>query len=171
MFFRGVSQYVEKLQNASPFIEIYDDDAPERSDSEAVFEESFQVEYNPDNTGDLVYLNPFLIRWWEENPFKLQERSYPIDFGYKKTFMYIYTLDLGEAFTVESNLEETILSLPNNVGRLVLSSKVFDNKVNLTLRVDFKESLYVPEYYPYLKKFMSKIVDIQKNSVLVLKKV
>ncbi|MFH6773058.1 DUF3857 domain-containing protein [Gaetbulibacter aestuarii] len=170
-YYPNPDQYVEKLQNTSPFIEIYDYEVPDQNESDDTFEESFKVEYNPENTGDLVYINPFIIRWWNENPFKLQERSYPIDFGYKKSFMYIYKLNLGEAYTVESNLKETIVTLPNNAGRLALSSKVLGNTINLTMRVDFKESLYAPEFYPYLKKFLSKIVDIQKNSVLVLKKV
>jgi hypothetical protein len=60
--------------------------------------------------------------------------------------------------------------LPNNKGSIILSSKIQDNSVLLYFKFNFNDSLYGPEYYDYLKKYLGKIVDIQKNTLIVLKK-
>lgn len=40
----------------------------------------------------------------------------------------------------------------------------------LYLKFNFKEAIYGVSYYEVLKSYMSKIIDIQKNSLIVLKK-
>jgi hypothetical protein len=79
-------------------------------------------------------------------------------------------MNFGDAYTVSEQPKEMILRLPNNTGQIAFSSNVIENSINLLMRIDFKKSVYPPEYYPYLKEFMSKIVDVQKNSLIVLKK-
>ncbi|WNH07551.1 DUF3857 domain-containing protein [Thalassobellus suaedae] len=169
-YFPNEDAYIERLANNSPYIEIFDYKTSTNDRTSPDFDESYSIEYSPDNTGEILYLNPFFTKFFAENPFKLQERTYPIDFGYKNSYLYMFKLNFEDSFSIIDQPKDLILGLPNNEGLISFSTKVLGNSVNLLMRIDFKESIYPPEYYSYLKEFMSKIVAIQTNSIIALKK-
>lgn len=169
-YFSNKESYIEKLENNSPYIEISNHEVVNEDITSSHFSETYNIEYNSDNTSETLYLNPFFKIFFSENPFKLQERTYPIDFGFKDTYLYMFKLNLNDKYTVLEQPKDLVLKLPNNAGMLSLTSKVLNNGVNLIMKIDFKESIYPTEYYPYLKEFMTKVVNTQKNSIILLKK-
>ncbi|WP_339918084.1 DUF3857 domain-containing protein [Yeosuana marina] len=170
-YYSNRDAYIEKLENNSPYMDIFDHNVTSNDKTSKDFIESYNIEYNPENTGDKLYLNPFFIKFFDKNPFKLQERTYPIDFGYKKTYLYLLKLNLGNSYSVLEQPKDYSVALPNNAGQINFSTKILNDSVNLIMKVDFKEPFYTAEYYPYLKEFMNKIVDIQKNSLILIKKI
>ncbi|SFZ94567.1 protein of unknown function [Flaviramulus basaltis] len=162
--------YLNKLENNSPFIEISNHEVTSKGKTSDKFSESYDIEYNIDEINQTLYLNPFIVKFFAENPFKLQERTYPIDFGYKDNYLYSFKLSLGENYSVKEMPKEIRLTLPNDAGNLSFASKMVGNDLHLLFKIDFKAPVYPAEYYPYLKELMSKIVDIQKNSLIVLNK-
>ena len=133
------------------------------------FLEEFEIEYQAENIGGNLYINPFLFKLMDENPFKLQERTYPIDFGFKDTYLYTLKIDLNENYDVLETPEDLNIGLPNNKGLLIFTTKVVDNSILMYFKFNFKEAIYNPDYYESLKMFMGTIIDVQKNSLLVLK--
>ena len=162
--------YLDELENNSPFIEIFNHNVTSEGKTSDKFSESYDIEYNTDEINQTLYLNPFIVKFFTENPFKLQERTYPIDFGYKDNYLYTFKLKLNDNYTVKDMPKEIMLTLPNDAGLLSFSTKKIGNELHLLFKIDFKTPIYPAEYYPYLKEFMSKIVDIQKNSIIVLNK-
>ncbi|WP_248723340.1 DUF3857 domain-containing protein [Seonamhaeicola sp. ML3] len=169
-YFKNKTAYVEKLENDFNDLEISDFKTTESSKTSPVFKEEYNIKYTPEDTGENLYLDPFFIKFFTENPFKLQERTYPIDFGYKDAFNYTLMLDLGDDYELVDQPKPVILNLPNKSGKLFFSPTLIGNNLNLSLRIEFKNAIYPPAYYPYLKAFMNKIVDIQTNTLLLLKK-
>ncbi|MFL1011410.1 hypothetical protein [Flavisericum labens] len=168
-YFSNKQTYIKNLENNAPFIEISDYEALSKEKDSPTFLEKYDVKYNLDPTGETIYINPIITKFFDSNPFKLQERTYPIDFGYPDTYIYMFNLKFDDNYSVAEIPKDFILGLPNNTGHLSLSSKQFGNSVNLMLKFSFKEATYPPEYYPYLKEFMAKIIDAQNNSLILLK--
>ncbi|MEP1489383.1 MAG: DUF3857 domain-containing protein [Algibacter sp.] len=169
-YYSNSNNYIEELENINPNIEINDFEVTSSDKTDPNFLESYNVEYIADNTGDNIYINPFFIVYYSNNPFKLQERTYPIDFGYTKSFLYILTMDVGDNYDIVETPKNAIFALPNKEGLINLSSKVVGSKINIILKFNFKLPLYHQEYYPYLKAYVSKIIEIQNNSLILLKK-
>ncbi len=169
-YFPNPTEYEEELQNKSINLEISKHEINGSTATSPTFSESYDIEYNAEIVGTTLFLNPFLLPFFKENPFKLQERSYPIDFGYKDKYTYMLKLELGDAYTLEEKPEDLRTTLPNNAGNASLSTTVVGSTINLMLNISFNEAVYPPEYYPYLKEFMNRVVNIQTNSLLVLKK-
>lgn len=135
------------------------------------FEEKFEVEYIDDNAvADKIYFNPFLFKTFTENPFKLNERTYPIDFGYKMMEVYIINIDVGDEYIIEEKPNDVIVKLPNNQGGFISSIKQNGNKLTLNSKISLNSSVISPSYYKFLKSFINKIIDTQTKSVVVLKK-
>ncbi len=169
-YFQNSDSYITNLEDKFPNTEIVNHDVVKGGKTSPQFIESYDVEYSFDETGENIYLNPFFIKFFSENPFKLQERTYPIDFGYKDSFFYVLKLNFGDEYTLLEKPKDLNLALPNNTGSIIFSSIVENNYLQILFKINFKNSMYLPEYYPYLKGFMSKIVDIQTNSLVLLKK-
>lgn len=169
-FYSNEDNYIEELQNSNPNIEISDFSVTSKDRTDPVFSESYNIKYFTDETGDNIYINPFFTIYFSNNPFKLQERTYPIDFGYSKSFLYILNMNVGDNYDVVEIPENANFGLPNKEGVINLSCKKIGNTINVLLKFNFKSPIYHEEYYPYLKAYVSKIIEIQNNSLILLKK-
>ncbi|TCL67993.1 uncharacterized protein DUF3857 [Mariniflexile fucanivorans] len=169
-YYPNKEAYIKKIHDKNPYKEISNHQVLSEGETSSDFIESYDVEYESTESGDNIYLNPFLIKFFNENPFKLQERTYPIDFGYKDSYFYALKLNFSDAYTILEKPKDLVLSIPNNKGQLFFSSVAIGNSIMISFKINFKEAIYQPEYYPYLKEFMSKIVDIQTNSLILIKK-
>ncbi|MEN3324581.1 DUF3857 domain-containing protein [Mariniflexile soesokkakense] len=162
--------YINKIQDKYPNIEISNHKVLSEGKTSPEFIETYDIEYEDNVSGNNIYLNPFIMKFFNENPFKLQERTYPIDFGYKDTYYYTFKLNFDDAYTILEKPKDLALNLPDGKGQIIFSNTLANNSISLIFRIKFNEVVFEPEYYPYLKEFFNKIVDIQTNSLILIKK-
>ena len=137
-------------------------------------EEDLIVTYELNNKSqkidETIYYNPFNFKFVEENPFNLEKRTYPIDFGYKDSYTYSSMIQIPEGYSIAELPEQKAVRLPGKGGSLLFSAnKVSENTVSIQCRVTFPLATYAPEYYEGLKQFFNEILAVQNQSVLVLK--
>lgn len=161
---------IDAFINEYSEIEISDFEIVDTEKTGAEFKSKFNVEMNPDVVANTIYINPFLFKYFTENPFKLQERSYPIDFGYKDSFSYRIQFKIDDAYQIKELPESVKVALDTNKGSLVMTAQQDENTVNIYFKLMFNRSIYGFNYYSSLKKLLGKVVDIQKNSLIVLEK-
>ncbi|OUS00722.1 hypothetical protein A9Q86_08150 [Flavobacteriales bacterium 33_180_T64] len=168
-YFNNPDSYLDSFVNSNTTTQFLEHDSQTIDQTNPEFSETFRVEQSLDNVGDNFYINPFVITFFDENPFKLQQRTYPIDFGYSDA--YIYTAEINtEGYEVIEIPRTTRVSLPNKTGTLLFNASKSDNSIIIYFKFNFKEAIYGSEYYDALKQYFASIVDIQKNSLIVLKK-
>lgn len=171
-FFTNKSTYKDHIADLQSDYKISHHEVQVTERNTEGFSETYRIEKSTDNTGnDMVYINPFIFRIFENNPFKLQQRTYPIDFGYKKSYLYSIQIDLGDTYELIEKPEEILAKLPNNSGQLIINTSLNEQKLMLFFRLNFNESLYSPDYYNILKAYVDKVLDVQSNSLVVLKKI
>ncbi|WP_047546890.1 DUF3857 domain-containing protein [Psychroserpens sp. Hel_I_66] len=168
-YFDNPESHLNTYVNSYPSLEFLNYKAENPQKKEQDFTEKFEITQFPERIGDNIYVNPFVFSSYTENPLKLQERNYPIDFGYKDAYLYSVELKT-ENYEVVSIPESISLSLPNNTGTLVYSVNSNEDSVTIFFKYYFKEPIYDSAYYDALKQYFATIVDIQKNSLVVLKK-
>ncbi|WP_040279990.1 DUF3857 domain-containing protein [Psychroserpens damuponensis] len=134
------------------------------------FNLDFQIEHAPDEVGNTIYINPYVFKFFDKNPFQLQERSYPIDFGYKDTYTYGIQINIDNTFDIKSIPEPTSLALPNNKGSFICSVKQEEHTITIYFKLTFKEAIYEPIYYDGLKKLLEEVINTQNNSLIVVEK-
>ncbi|WP_178988100.1 DUF3857 domain-containing protein [Winogradskyella schleiferi] len=159
--------YFEKKINAHSDIIIDNHEVKDYDKSKSSFKESMDIAIEPEFIGNKIYLNPFIIKFFDENPFRLQERSYPIDFGYKDIYIYTMKIDLDEDLKILEIPSTLNYSLPNASGNLIFNVENVNNQLMIYFKVKFNSAIYSSELYPYLKEFMSKLVELQNNTVIV----
>lgn len=136
--------------------------------------ENFQLEFALHNEtqkiNDLIYVNPFSFQFFSKNPFQLPERTYPIDFGFRDAYSYSVNLRIPEGYEVTELPEQQLVRLPENAGTLqFIIQQPDEGNINVHCRVTFPQAIYDAAFYPYLKDFFNRMVDIQQQSLIVLR--
>jgi hypothetical protein len=168
-YFKNPESHLNQYTNTYPSTQFLNYTAKNPQKNEPDFTEIFEIKKPTERIGDNIYINPFIFTSYDENPLKLQERNYPIDFGYKDAYLFSVELKT-ENYDVISIPKAISLNLPNNTGTLLLSANINEDSVTLFFKYSFKEAIYDSAYYDSLKAYFNTIVDIQKNSLIVLKK-
>ena len=130
-----------------------------------------EFEFKTDLDDNTLYLDPFMIKFFEENPFKAAERNYPIDFGYLRGNGYVMSIQLPENYKVKSLPEEKLVQLPGNAGMLKFNcEETLNNSLNVYFDFKLNATQYKSEYYKIIKEFFQEAVEVQTKSIIVLEK-
>ncbi|MFA8451966.1 MAG: DUF3857 domain-containing protein [Bacteroidales bacterium] len=128
-----------------------------------------EMEEETDMGNDLIYLNPILFDRTESNPFTLEERKYPVDYGYPIDRTYMLELNLPEGYTLESIPKPAKIALPENSASFMYTVNQLGSKVTIMCRMKINKRQFQYNEYPFLKEFYNLIVA-KNGEMLVLKK-
>jgi hypothetical protein len=129
--------------------------------------ESFDI---VENINDKLYFSPMLYLVIKENPFKLEERMYPIDYGYPVKDRYLITIAIPEGYQVESMPESIQFGLEENMGSFRYSASNMTDKIQLSVEFAINEPLMAATSYTSLKKFYQLVIE-KENEKIVLSKI
>ena len=133
--------------------------------------ENFTYTNNTVLDQNTLYINPFLVKsFGSTNPFTADERKYPVDFGFKRTYTYAAKIKIPAEYKVVEIPKSINLSLPNKGGRLqmLVTSKL--GLITVSFKLIINKEQYSPEEYFSLKELFKQVTNAQNNSLVVLKK-
>ena len=117
-----------------------------------------------------IYFNPFFGGSLQENPFKQEQRLYPVDFGFRKKYILHFSLELPDNYKIESIPESVNLKLAEKSGSFELGSKLNeDNKYNLHSKLTIDKTIYNSNEYNSLKKLFEYTINAQKKPIVIKK--
>ncbi|PCJ96256.1 MAG: hypothetical protein COA50_07350 [Flavobacteriaceae bacterium] len=164
-------EYLEAIENQSSgdlYITSYEQ-IKEKSNKRKVFEKlGIEIEDVVDN--DAIYFDPFIVKFFEKNPFLLEERHYPIDFGFKRTYVYSLRIEVPEGYMIDQLPEKVTKELSQNMGTLKFNTTLTDNNIIVQFNLSLNKTHYLTEYYQMLRDLFVDVTAVQNNSIIVLKK-
>jgi len=119
------------------------------------------------NAGKMIYIDPLLDEKTKDNPFKLEKREYPVDFGCPIEEVYMFNLEIPEGYSVEELPKTSMVSLPNNGGVFKYSVSTMNNKISILSVIKIKQSLFLPNEYSHIKKFYDIIIAKQSEKIVL----
>ncbi|WP_207433824.1 DUF3857 domain-containing protein [Sabulibacter ruber] len=133
------------------------------------------LQYEVVSTGDeqakdVIYLNPMMLKTQQENPFKVANRKYPVDFGHPMEEVYICNFTLPEGYAVEEMPKNIVLALPENGGRFTYMLQTRGNTIQVMSKVTLSKPVFYTEEYEFLKQFYSQIVAKHAEQIVLKKK-
>lgn len=131
----------------------------------------FELNSKTQKNDDLIYFSPIVIDQMDENPFRIKERQYPVDYTYPIEDMYVVNLIIPQNYKVEEKPASVNLSLPNNNGKFTyMLNIVNDNTIQLNYKFSIKKTVFSQNEYIDLKEFYTQIIK-KLNEQIVLKKI
>jgi len=169
--YNSIDEYVEKLDERLPKLQILKHNIINIDSVEKTLTEIYQIDFSPMGSlgNDELNFSPFFINPIVKNPFNLNERTYPVDLGAASEERIIISIALPGKFDVKEKPKDLAIALPNSGGRYLLKTNIDDNLVTFSQILQLSKAIYQAEEYPYLKEFYSKIIQNQKSDLLLKK--
>ena len=135
---------------------------------------SYTYDYTLNNEveeiGDKLYISPLLFLAPDDNLFKQDSRTYPIDFIYPVYSKYSVTVKIPEGYAVESLPENAKVQLNGTDGEFSYIIKSRGNTLQVMVTTDLNKTLILPADYDQFKQFFQLSFEKQVDKI-VLKKV
>jgi len=131
---------------------------------------SYENDDATEKMGDLLLIDPMLLGKTTKNPFKLEDREYPVDYSYPNSTTYMATINIPDGYTIDNVPKPRRIYMPNKSASFVYSIQQSNNKIIVISRFIVKKTTFLPEEYQYLKEFYNQIIDTQDKKI-VLKKI
>ena len=116
-----------------------------------------------------MFINPFLFEKYTENPFKAEQRVYPVDFTTPIEQTQLFTLELPAGYSMEQLPKNIKMSLPDNAASFQMISSVQENKVQVLFKLFVNKPVFYQPEYVNLRTFFDELVKKQ-SEMLIIKK-
>lgn len=119
--------------------------------------------------GDL-YVKPLLFLAETTNPFKMDQRVYPIDYGTPWTVKYRVSLKIPENYQAVSIPESEKIVLDDGLGYFVFKTSRQGKNITVQAVLSINKGVILASNYVFLKEFYNNMLK-KVNEKIVLKKV
>lgn len=170
--FNSYDAYLEDFKKDKPGL-IVDSSSIENIDSVYLpVNEAYDVTVNNqvNMIGDELYIIPLLYNQIRENPFKLDERKYPVDFGinFEKTVVASYKIP--DNYIVASLPASATLKLPGNSAVILYESSQLNNTVKVVCKFSISKTMFLPSEYLNLKEFYNQLIRKESEPIILKRK-
>lgn len=111
------------------------------------------------NTGSELFISPSVMFEFNENPFKRDERKYPVDFIYPHEISRTVTLTYPEHYKVESMPESIKMTSTGGYAQFTFLSNQGPSGIQLRILLSLKKSFFTEEEYLELKRFFTEVIS------------
>tara|TARA_R110002167_G_scaffold36686_6_gene115867 strand:+ start:775 stop:2826 length:2052 start_codon:yes stop_codon:yes gene_type:complete len=163
--------YLEKLESRHNGMEIstYNLKNIEEVGKPIIENYEFVVEDQVSVVGNKMYFSPLLHQTVTENPFKLEERSYPIDFSFPWEEKYMMSIMIPKGYRIESLPADVNLVLPNDGGNFLYKIVQQGNMLQLMVNLKMNQAIIPATDYQLIKELYKKVVEKETEKVVLTK--
>lgn len=118
-----------------------------------------------------LYITPMINLLFSDNPFKKEDRKFPVNFDYLETYKQMVNITIPEGYAVEE-LPASQKYVFGDDNAITFSYRIVQNESTILLQYGFqtKELMIGQDLYPGLRDFFSKII-LKNSEQIVLKKI
>lgn len=170
--FETPKEYMDDLNKSLDRIEIKSYQLEHVEDFNRPLVEKLDVEISGyDNLQSNNFLfNPFLLERLERNPFRSNERLYPVDFGAPVEETLILNLEYPEEFELIDPPAKIGLALPNAGGKYIFDVQGTGNRLVMNNSLVIGKTVFTSEEYHYLKELFNRVIQIQNTDLIFKRK-
>lgn len=130
---------------------------------------TFEGEDLVEGVGNQMMFKPLFFKAITENPFKMDERQYPVDFGSPFEIKNTIRINIPAGYEIASVPEMMAIGLPKNLGVYKFVVNQQGNSISIMTIYKMNTAIYPAEQYKYLKEFYSAMVNKSLESVVIKK--
>ena len=166
----GEDQYLSKKESIGQNFEIEDYKISDLTTFEKPVVESFTfISDDSFNNQSNIKIFPVVFPTVKRNPFGLNERLFPVDFGHQRFITQRININIPEGYQVVNVPQEIGVKLPNSGGSYLFKVQNKGNQVKLYIRYQIAKKVFSSEEYFYLKEFFKKILEAEKGLIEIQK--
>ncbi|WP_081912590.1 transglutaminase domain-containing protein [Salegentibacter sp. Hel_I_6] len=130
---------------------------------------NFELKDAMETINGKIYFKPMVFAGLNENPFKGEERSYPIFFDFPSTESKTINLLIPDGYEVESLPESAIVELKNGTGVFKFVVALNGKFLRIESSLDMNNMVYTSQDYEGLKNFYGEMVNKHSEAIVLSK--
>ena len=119
---------------------------------------------------DIIYFNPLLYYTIKENPFKADNRKYPIEKPYAKSLNYYLSFMIPKGYKVDEIPKSIRAKLNEDEGLFEYLISSNEDMIQMRCKLSFEKADYTAEDYQSIRDFYGIVVK-KMNEEIVFKKI
>jgi hypothetical protein len=127
------------------------------------------IDDNVEEAGNLTMFMPLLFERTKENPFKMDERVYPVDFSYPTEENIRINIQFPKGYQLEKLPAGSKMVLPDKDASFSFLYATEGNVLTVSSRITIAKSVFTSEEYHSLKELFKHIVEKQAQQVVFKK--
>ncbi|WP_336837272.1 transglutaminase domain-containing protein [Sphingobacterium siyangense] len=170
--FNSLEEYWEKLDEEMPNVTLTKSSIQNLEEIDQLLIEEFDVivDVTKQMGQDLLLLAPNVIDRISYNPFKAQERTYPVDMGFKSKTLYSVKLTIPDHYEIAEKPQNASLALPESTAKYRYVTQVNGNQLEILQSLAFNKPIFSVDEYFSLKELYSRIIQQQKLDIKLIGK-
>ena len=169
---KGKERYIEDFGKTQQSWSILNSEFQnlEEIEKSAIEKHDISIQDHGISTEQLIYIDPFIIFKERENPFKIETRQFPIDFGVRSEKVYVTTITIPDGYLVDEIPQAKVTVLPENKGKFSYTVTQTGNRLTVVSNIQINERIFMQDEYPGLREFYNRIVAKQSEQIVLKKK-
>ncbi|WP_163717246.1 DUF3857 domain-containing protein [Mangrovibacterium lignilyticum] len=168
----SLDEFIETMEDKESKHTISDMEVPPIDSMGMNVQYSYSLEANDlvMDAGELIYFNTGIDPFFDENPFKLDERGFPVEFDYPISLQQSFSITLPPNLEISELPQTTTFQLPNSGGTFTYQCKSMAGILLINSAISIRKDIFLPTEYQELKQFIQAIIEKQ-NEMVVLKSI
>ncbi len=171
--FNGKTQkdLINNIEKSNFGLNVYDFKSKSENDYLNITNQSFEFRSRNfiKKRGDKLYFSPILFLENKLNPFKEEERQFPVDFLFPFEDEYQINIIFPEGYELEGFPKNEIIQYGSNDGQLDYYVKETGKMLQFIISLKLNKTLILPEDYQGFKQFYESIFEKKKEKVILRK--
>lgn len=126
-----------------------------------------KIDTRGDMIGSKILLNPMFEEQIIDNPFKLENRLFPIDFNYPIEKTLIVSLKLPNNAKVEELPKPTRIIMPDKSISIVYSIVQMGSTVQVMYKLKINKSILAEDKYSYIKQLYAALIEKHSENIMI----
>jgi len=165
-------EIIKRKQSKNENLNITNLEIQNEKDLEQPYKENYEISLHEQPVGDKLFVFPFLMQtYFSENPFKKENRLYPIEIGFPVTNNYLISIDVSDQYEIIQTPANRLMKLPNNDGEMSVVYNQTANNINIRLSVKLDNYTFAADAYKTLGEFFTELIKIQSEEPIQLKRI
>jgi hypothetical protein len=143
-------------------------------ESEDKLDENVQLSFDfvLDNSDEeILYINPMFGEGYKSNPFKSEERKYPVEMPYTMNETIVMSFQVPEGYIIDEIPKSMRVKLnEDNDGEFEYILASDGKTISMRCRIAIKRTIFLPEEYEQLREFFNLVVKKQNEQIVLKKK-
>lgn len=123
-----------------------------------------------ESVDDFMYLTPDILPAFSENPFKLTERTYPVDMPYGLSHQVILNFELPEGYVIDGLPEAVNMATEDRGVTYSLNCSQIGGNLQVISRLNIEKLKFEPDEYAGLKNFFDILIEKQTEPIVLKRK-
>jgi hypothetical protein len=162
-------KYISSLENRFPGAKVLDYSIENLDNLIIGVKENIEMTISDaiNSSGNLLFFNPILHARIDKNPFRLEERKYPVDYGYLLNETFIFNFEIPQGYSVDEIPANIQIILPDNSASFSYQVSVFMNKIQVQTKFQINKTTFIHSDYKNLKEFYDIVVNKHSEQIVL----